>query len=98
MDATRAAEFDREIEHVRAAELPVALVRWALAGTEDEALFERPSRGEDTAPTSGTRPPGDKARAATDTAPPTRIDAGMRGIVAASYGAGSSSIGKSDNA
>ncbi|MGI5262340.1 hypothetical protein [Streptomyces angustmyceticus] len=45
MDADQAVEFDRDIEHVPAAELPVALVRWALAGTgaeeEDDALFER---------------------------------------------------------
>ncbi|MEU3188670.1 hypothetical protein ABZ707_31405 [Streptomyces sp. NPDC006923] len=51
MDAGRAAEFDREIEHVPAADLPAVLVRWALAGTgadeEDELLFERLSRGED---------------------------------------------------
>ncbi|MFH8630769.1 hypothetical protein ACH4CC_12970 [Streptomyces lydicus] len=50
-DADQAAEFDRDIEHVPAAELPVALVRWALAGTgaeeEDDALFERRARGED---------------------------------------------------
>ncbi|MEV8426260.1 hypothetical protein [Streptomyces niveus] len=51
MDAGRVAEFDREIEHVPAAELPAALVRWALAGTgadaEDEDLFERLAHGED---------------------------------------------------
>ncbi|QIQ02665.1 hypothetical protein [Streptomyces liangshanensis] len=51
MDAGRAAEFDREIEHVPADRLPAALVRWALAGTgaddEDDALFERLARGED---------------------------------------------------
>jgi hypothetical protein len=51
MDAGQAAEFDRDIENVPAAELPAALVRWALAGTgaddEDDALFERLARGED---------------------------------------------------
>ncbi|MFJ2649705.1 hypothetical protein ACIO1C_23650 [Streptomyces sp. NPDC087420] len=51
MDAGRAAEFNREIEHAPAAELPATLVRWALAGTraddEDDALFERLARGED---------------------------------------------------
>ncbi|MFB7631960.1 hypothetical protein ACFC0M_13565 [Streptomyces sp. NPDC056149] len=51
MTADRAAAFDREIEHLPAAELPAALVRWALAGAgaddEDEALFERLARGED---------------------------------------------------
>ncbi|MGA4953769.1 hypothetical protein [Streptomyces lydicamycinicus] len=51
MDADQAVEFDRDIEHVPAAELPAALVRWALDGTgaeeEDDALFERLARGED---------------------------------------------------
>ncbi|GAA3753828.1 hypothetical protein [Streptomyces tremellae] len=51
MDAARAAEFDREIEHVPASDLPAALVRWALADTtaddEDDALFERLARSED---------------------------------------------------
>ncbi|WEB45404.1 hypothetical protein MOV08_43050 [Streptomyces yunnanensis] len=51
MTTDQATEFDREIEHLPAAELPAALVRWALAGTgaddEDEALFERLARGED---------------------------------------------------
>ncbi|MEU9983723.1 hypothetical protein [Streptomyces sp. NPDC050856] len=51
MDAGQAAEFDREIEHVPAAELPAALVRWALVGTgadnEDDVLFERLACGED---------------------------------------------------
>ncbi|MFJ2819463.1 hypothetical protein [Streptomyces sp. NPDC087294] len=51
MDTDQAAEFDREIEHVPAAELPAALVRWALAGTgaddEDEEIFERLAAGED---------------------------------------------------
>ena len=50
MEAGPAAEFDREIEHVPAAELPAALVRWALAGTgadeEDDTLFERLARCE----------------------------------------------------
>ncbi|MFI1253370.1 hypothetical protein ACH4U6_06130 [Streptomyces netropsis] len=50
MAADQAEEFDREIEHVPAAELPAALVRWALVGTgadeEDERLFERLARGE----------------------------------------------------
>lgn len=58
MDAGRAAEFDREIEHVPAAELPAALVRCALAGTgaddEDEDLFERLARGEDIGATDAT--------------------------------------------
>ncbi|MEV8426217.1 hypothetical protein [Streptomyces niveus] len=57
-DAGRAAEFDREIEHVPAAELPAALVRCALAGTgaddEDEVLFERLARGEDIGATPGS--------------------------------------------
>ncbi|MEV0281706.1 hypothetical protein AB0I22_35705 [Streptomyces sp. NPDC050610] len=47
----RRDEFDREIAHAPATELPLVLVRWALAGTgaeeEDEALFERLVRGED---------------------------------------------------
>nr|WTA00186.1 hypothetical protein OH820_35125 [Streptomyces sp. NBC_00857] len=51
LDVDRALEFDREIEHVPAAELHAALVRWALADTgadeEDDALFERLARGED---------------------------------------------------
>ncbi len=51
MPPDQAAVFDREIEHVPAADLPTALVRWALAGTaadkEDDALFERLARGED---------------------------------------------------
>lgn len=61
MDAGQAAEFDREIEHVPAAELPAALVRWALAGTgadeEDEDLFERLARGEDIGATGGAPDP-----------------------------------------
>ncbi|WP_328743618.1 hypothetical protein OG436_39525 (plasmid) [Streptomyces caniferus] len=51
MDADQAVEFDRDIEHVPAAEFPVVLVRWALAVTgaeeEDDALFESLARGED---------------------------------------------------
>lgn len=51
MPPDQAEAFDREIEHVPAADLPTALVRWALAGTtadkEDDALFERLARDED---------------------------------------------------
>ncbi|MEV0282432.1 hypothetical protein AB0I22_39610 [Streptomyces sp. NPDC050610] len=51
LDAEQAGEFDREVEHAPATELPLVVVRWALAGTgaeeEDEALFERLVRGED---------------------------------------------------
>lgn len=51
MAADRAEEFDRDIEHVPAAELPAALVRWALVGTgadeEEDRLFERLALGED---------------------------------------------------
>ncbi|MFI7099255.1 hypothetical protein ACIBK8_07830 [Streptomyces sp. NPDC050161] len=62
MDAGRAAEFDRDIAHVPAPELPTALVRWALAATgaddEDEELFERLARDEDIGATGtgGSRP------------------------------------------
>ncbi|WP_446040490.1 hypothetical protein [Streptomyces sp. SID1121] len=59
MDAGRAAEFDREIEHAPADELPATLVRWALAGTgvddEDDALFERLARGEDVSASGAAR-------------------------------------------
>jgi microcompartment protein CcmL/EutN len=51
MGEAEAAAFDREIEHLPVADLPAALVRWALAGTpadqEDSELFDRLSRGED---------------------------------------------------
>ncbi|MEE1943081.1 hypothetical protein V1L54_27365 [Streptomyces sp. TRM 70361] len=60
MDPEQAEQFDREIEHVPAAELPATLVRWALAGTgaddEDEALFERLARGEDVGATDAGSP------------------------------------------
>ncbi|WP_370419430.1 hypothetical protein AB8O64_13690 [Streptomyces sp. QH1-20] len=50
MAADQAEEFDREIEHVPAAELPAAHVRWALVVTgaddEDERLFGRLAYGE----------------------------------------------------
>ncbi|MEO3972658.1 hypothetical protein [Streptomyces sp. CAU 1734] len=51
MSTDEAAAFDREIENLSVADLPAALVRWALAGTpadeEDSDLFDRLSRGED---------------------------------------------------
>ncbi|MFH8410966.1 hypothetical protein ACH4FX_40275 [Streptomyces sp. NPDC018019] len=60
LDDVRAAEFDRHIEHVPAGELPTALVRWALVGTdadqEDEELFERLARGEDIGATDAGTP------------------------------------------
>ncbi|MET9297118.1 hypothetical protein [Streptomyces sp. NPDC003077] len=60
LDAGRADEFDREIAHLPAAELPAALVRWALAGTgadeEDDALFDRLARGEDIGATGAGGP------------------------------------------
>ncbi|MFH9424668.1 hypothetical protein [Streptomyces sp. NPDC017529] len=60
LDDDRADEFDRDIEHVPAAELPTALVRWALAGTnadkEDEELFERLARDEDIGATDAGTP------------------------------------------
>ncbi|MFC9431916.1 hypothetical protein [Streptomyces sp. NPDC056987] len=60
MDTEQAADFDREIEHLPAADLPAALVRWALAGTgaieEDDALFERLARGEDIGATEAAAP------------------------------------------
>ncbi|MER5771021.1 hypothetical protein [Streptomyces sp. NPDC001985] len=50
MSADRAADFEREIEHLPVADLPSALVRWALAVTpadaEDTELFDRLARGE----------------------------------------------------
>ncbi|MEV0278733.1 hypothetical protein AB0I22_20435 [Streptomyces sp. NPDC050610] len=50
-DVEWAGEFDHEIERAPATELPLALVRRALAGAvaeeEDETLFERLARGED---------------------------------------------------
>ncbi|MFE0764167.1 hypothetical protein [Streptomyces smyrnaeus] len=51
MDPEQAAEFDRQIEHVPAHQLPAALASWALEGTgadeEDDELFDRLARGED---------------------------------------------------
>lgn len=48
MYAGRAAEFDREIEHVPAAQRPAAPVRRpGGADKEDEAPFERLASGED---------------------------------------------------
>ncbi|MEV8395071.1 MULTISPECIES: hypothetical protein [unclassified Streptomyces] len=58
MDADRATEFDREIEHLPAAELPAALVRWALtgAGEGDDAFLERLACGEDIGATEAATP------------------------------------------
>ncbi|GAA4908354.1 hypothetical protein ACFPM3_12660 [Streptomyces coeruleoprunus] len=51
LDEDRAKEFDAEILNAPVADLPMALVRWALSTTEadreDAELFERLARGED---------------------------------------------------
>ncbi|GAA0416931.1 hypothetical protein [Streptomyces luteireticuli] len=51
LDEEQLRDFDKEIPHLPTAELPAALVRWALVATdadrEDEELFDRLARGED---------------------------------------------------